>query len=212
MVNATFALLKSVNMSIIEYHSFIKSNCVDHSKKSVMANGSLNLKITFFENDEYKNLTEDYRNVVFNNTLCEFEYIVDLENSQKKYELNKIYLFKIFEKTFMEGTDFFGILLQKLRTEKLSTTKQRLFYYGVRSLPQSIDQLQIFSNYRPKVFVIVGQNKNFIKKCFSQLEESEIKKEYDIKDYDYFDINKYLERIEGTEKDGSLIKMSPELF
>ena len=112
----------------------------------------------------------------------------------------------------MEGTDFFGILLQKLRTEKISANKQRYFFYGVKSLPQSIDSLQIFSNYRPKVFVIIGQNKNLLKKCFCQKEENELKEEYSINDYDYFEINKYLERVEGTEKDGSLIKMSPEII
>jgi len=203
---------RAISMSIIEHHSFTKTNCVDYAKKSVMPSGSLNLKITFFENDEYKNLSDDYKNVVFNNTLCEFEFIVDLENSQKKFELNKIYTFKIFEKTYMEGTDFFGILLQKLRTEKISANKQRYFFYGVKSLPQSIDSLQIFSNYRPKVFVIIGQNKNLLKKCFCQKEENELKEEYSINDYDYFEINKYLERVEGTEKDGSLIKMSPEII
>lgn len=199
-------------MPFVEFHSFRKVNCVDQQKKLVLPSGSMNLKITCYSTDESKNLSADIKNVTFNNLMTEFEFIFEAEHNIKKVELNKLYQFKIFEKNYMEGTDFFGVLLQHLRTEKIQGNKQRYFYYGVKTMAQTFDQLEIFSNYLPKIFVIVGNNKSMIKKVFTKNEEDELKELFDINDYDYFEISKYLSRYEGTHKDGALIDMKPELY
>jgi hypothetical protein len=198
-------------MPTIEFHSFRKVNCVDQLKKNVMPSGAINLKITTYAEDEFKNLSLDFRNVTFDNMMIEFEYIYETDVANKKLELNKLYQFKIFEKNYMEGTDFFGTLLQHLRTEKIKGSFQRYFYYGVKTMTQSFDQLGLFSNYKPKVFVIIGHNKSLLKKVFSKIEEEELKEEYPVDDYDFYDINKYLERNEGTHKDGALIQMTSDI-
>jgi len=199
-------------MPDIEYHSFRKVNCVDQNKKLVMPSGCMNVKITTYSEDEFKNLSLDYRNVTFDNIMVEFEYIIETDANIKKLELNKLYQFKIFEKNYMEGTDFFGTLLQQTRTEKINGSFQRYFYYGVKTMAQTYDQLELFSNYKPKVYVIVGQEKSWLKKVFSKSEEEELKDEYPVDDYDFYDINKYLEKNSGTHKDGAIIQINPDVF
>jgi len=199
-------------MAFVEVHSFRKASCIDQQKKLVLPSGAINLKITCYSADEYKNLSADYKNFTFNNLMTEFEFIFETEHNNKKVELNKLYQFEIFEKNYMEGTDFFGTLLQHLRTEKLSGNKQRYFYYGIKTMAQTFDELEIFSNYLPKIFVIVGNNKSMLKKVFTQSEESDLKELFDINDYDYYEVSKYLSRYEGTHKDGALIDMSPEVY
>ena len=199
-------------MSFVEFHSFSKVNCVDQSKKSLLPSGSMNLKITRYSSDEYKNLSADYKNAIFDNLLTEFEFIFETEHENRKVELNKLYQFKIFEKNYMEGTDFFGTFLQHLRTEKLQAKKQRYFYYGIRTLVQTFDQLEIFSNYVPKLFVIIGHNKTMLKKVFTKDEEAELKELFSVNDYNFYEINKYSQRYDGTYKDGILIDMKPDLI
>jgi hypothetical protein len=198
-------------MPAIEIHTFRKVNCVDQLKKCVLPSGAINLKLTSYSDEEFKDLSIDYRNITFDNIMTEFEFITEIDYSGKKLELNKLYQFKIFEKNYMEGTDFFGTLLQHLRTEKIKGSFQRYFYYGVKTMTQSFDQLGLFSNYKPKVFVIIGHNKSLLKKVFSKIEEEELKEEYPVDDYDFYDINKYLERNEGTHKDGALIQMTSDI-
>jgi uncharacterized protein (DUF433 family) len=199
-------------MPAIEIHTFRKVNCVDQLKKCVLPSGAINLKLTSYSDEEFKDLSIDYRNITFDNIMTEFEFITEIDYSGKKLELNKLYQFKIFEKNYMEGTDFFGTMLELLRTEKLKNNKNRYHYYGVRTIAQTFDQLELFSNYKTKIFVIVGKEKTLIKKVFTNEQEEELKEFYPVSDYDLYDINKYLEKHNKTHRDGALIEMQPDLI
>lgn len=197
-------------MAITEYHSFTKVNCVDQSKKLVMPSGCMNLKLVFYSNTEVKNLTEDIRKFVFNNVLTEFEYIVEVDRGHNKFELlNKIYNFKLFEKTFMEGTDFFGTLLEKKRTEKKDNSREILFFHGIRTHEHVFDQLNLFSNYCKRIFVVLDKNstKLFVKKTYSEKDEDELRLKFQDKKFKFYDMTEYLNSTDLKDSDCEVVEI-----
>lgn len=186
-------------MPITEYHSFENVVCIDLKANKVMKNGNLNLRLTFYTEEECAILTPDYKNLLENNMLCEFEYIFELPNHVQNQFLNSCqeYAFKIFETSQIVKTEMNAIVLKLERTTKISESSRKYFYMGVKNKTVT-DDLGIFGGFAPKTYVVANKNKNqlVIKKVKNEKEEKDLILGQEYQGCEFYHLEKYFNESE----------------
>lgn len=186
-------------MPVTEYHSFDNVVCIDLKANKVMKSGNLNLRLSFYSEEECAVLTADYKNLLENNTLCEFEYIFELPNHVQNQNLSsgQEYAFKIFENSQVVKTEIHGIVLKSERTAKITESSRKLFYTGVKNKTVS-DDLGIFGGFAPKTYVVSNKNKNqlVIKKVKNEKEEKDMILGSEYQGCEFYHIEKYINSAE----------------
>lgn len=149
-----------VTMPIESNLIFADVSCTE--KGTLLSHGKLSLNISFFDNStEISQLAADRKNIIFDDCICEFEYVFEQDHNQKKIQTNRIYDFYIRtqnstgSKTSYDETVFSGLFLTLSKVVKIEDSKnQRYFYQGVKIKKYQKDHLHIFDFFGcKKLFV-----------------------------------------------------------